>query len=891
MTHRLVTPPRLVATALCCAMSVSVVSGAAAVEQKRSYDLPSGDAATTLNQFAGASGQQIIFMMDKVKGERTNAIAGDYAARDALDRMLAGTGLSAARDPATGAFVVSRARPKGEVGPASDQKPQSKTNTQTMKSPRTLLAVFAGWLAVSNAVDAQTAPASNSSSGNAPPQREEIVVLNAFQVSGVQPSRYQASEATSGGRLATDLATSPQTITVVTNELLKDVRANRVYDGLKYFAGVAESTFPNAQDRLQIRGFQTDGRTLDGFKSQLTLVTNYDAALVDRIEVVMGPSAILSPTGSPGGTVNIVSKKPLFRSQSSLTVEAGLWDAGGVVIDSTAPLGEKVAYRVVSVFRDTDQYYDNAGARSFALLPSLTYVIKPGTELTAMAQIERKKSTNYQGVPIDPSSGTYNTARILSGIPRTLGFYDRDGLFRRDRSILFKAFLTSKVTDHLSARVALNYQDTTSDSPGMNLGGASGGGVDPSTGAFTPGVVYGPGPTFTPSAAPAVSRTYSYGGAQGTTYLEQFDFQNDWAYKREFAGMKSTTAAGYAHNAWNPVANATNVQGPISGSPINIDQPVIAPYTTGANNFVQTITLRQHQFYLQESISAFADKLNVAAGLSRIQVDRRTLNQLTNVPTIIDAQKVSKNYGVVFAPIPLASIYYGYAENAVPVASTTAPAGTPPFSEGIQHEYGIRLNALDKRLQASWVYFDIAQTGVSIANPGNLAVPRPNPPLNPILTDNTSKGWEMKFSFQVMNELTLIGSYTKFKNRNFFKQPVRGTADEMGAILARYAFSSSSLKGLSLTLGANYLGKRPGDSPFGLTAASTPTNLIPVLPSFYLSSRTIVDLGLSYATRSWEFQVNVDNAMNEDYILASLTRFLVFPGPTTNLRVGATYRF
>ena len=87
MSHRLITPPRLVATALCCAMSVSAVAGAAAVEQKRSYNLPSGAAATTLNQFAGASGQQIVFMMEKVKGERTHAVAGDYAARDALESV------------------------------------------------------------------------------------------------------------------------------------------------------------------------------------------------------------------------------------------------------------------------------------------------------------------------------------------------------------------------------------------------------------------------------------------------------------------------------------------------------------------------------------------------------------------------------------------------------------------------------------------------------------------------------------------------------------------------------------------------------------------------------------------------------------------------------------
>jgi iron complex outermembrane receptor protein len=757
--------------------------------------------------------------------------------------------------------------------------------------PRLFLGLLVLLSACSFAAGQSAAPASTAVSPNGA-QPDETVELNAFQVKGTQPNRYQASEATSGGRLATDLATSPQTITVVTNELLKDVDAKRVYDGLKYFAGVAESTIPNGLDRLQIRGFQTDGRTVDGFKSQLALGGNLDPALVDRIEVVMGPSAILSPTGSPGGTVNVVSKKPLFRTQGSISVEAGLWDAGGVVIDSTAPLSEKVAYRIVGAFRNYDQYYDNAGSRSFSLLPSLTYVIKPGTELTVMGQIERSKVTNYLGLPIDPSAGTYTTARLLSGISRTLGLYDKDNIVRKDWNNQFRAFLTSKLTDHLSARVGLNYQNTTSYTTQLTISGTTGGGVNPLTGAYTPGIVYGPGPTYTPSPAPAASRTFSYGGSNGTTYLEQYDFQNDWAYKREFAGVKSSTAAGYAYVAENPVAGLTNNQGPITSAAINIDQPVLTPFTsTGPNNFVQTITLRQHQFYAQESLSAFADKLNVAAGLSRIKVNRTTLNLLTNAPTIIDAQTTSKNYGVVFTPIPAASVYYGYSENASPVASTTAPAGTPAFSEGIQHEYGVRVHAFEKRLQLGWVYFDIAQTGVSIANPGNLAVPPPSPPLNPLLTDNTSKGWETNFSYDVGHGLTLLGSYTKFKNRNFYHQPVRGTADETGALLARYDFSAWVTKGLSMTLGANYLGKRPGDSPFGLTAASTPTNLIPVLPAFYLPARTLVDWSLNYTTKSWAFQANVDNLLNKDYLLASLSRFSVYPGPKTNLRASATYKF
>ena len=175
MSWPLASSKPLLKVALCCALSVSVVSGAAAVEQKRSYNLPSGDAASTLNQFAGASGQQIIFMMDKVKGERTNAVAGDYAARDALDRMLAGTGLSAARDPATGAFVVSRKPKQGEVGPVSDPQPTTKPKPMKASLTRRAAALLAGWLASLAASDAQSV-------SPAPAGSNETVSLSPFEV-------------------------------------------------------------------------------------------------------------------------------------------------------------------------------------------------------------------------------------------------------------------------------------------------------------------------------------------------------------------------------------------------------------------------------------------------------------------------------------------------------------------------------------------------------------------------------------------------------------------------------------------------------------------------------------------------------------------------------------
>ncbi len=156
MLPRLATTPHVFAGTLCCA--VSLTAAVSVAEPRRSYNLPKGDAATTLNQFAGASGRQIVFMMDKVRGEQTNAIVGEFAPREALERMLAGTALTVAQDAATGAFVVSRKRAAeaaGAKGEANSAQPTKPDITMTRPS---FLRRAAAWLVLLTAqpLSAQT---------------------------------------------------------------------------------------------------------------------------------------------------------------------------------------------------------------------------------------------------------------------------------------------------------------------------------------------------------------------------------------------------------------------------------------------------------------------------------------------------------------------------------------------------------------------------------------------------------------------------------------------------------------------------------------------------------------------------------------------------------------
>ena len=477
MTNRLVTPPRLVATALCCAMSVSVVAGAAAVEQKRSYDLPSGDAATTLNQFAGASGQQIIFMMDKVKGERTNAVAGDYAARDALDRMLAGTGLSATRDPATGAFVVSRKPQKGEVGPVSDQQPKHK-ETMTPKSPfarlTAVLATFA--TAIASAQPAAPAPGTVS-------PKEEAIVLSPFTVDTSKDYGYRRTNAITATRVGTAIIDTPLNIQVIGADFLKDLGVDNIQDAFRYTSGITTDAGNEFRPSLRIRGFSPSSLFRDGFLRYY----NFDIDGIEQIEVVKGPNAVFFGRTAPGGIINYTTKKPQFTHATR--IETTLGDHSyykGLIDTQGTALGGKLAARVIASKVDTESWLDEKTQKKDFVLTNVIY--RPLASLELYAALEHTnnyyRGTGAYGMVYSrafeaakangssPAAETkddwrkrvFATTGVLPALydgpwfPRGYGFNKNGhGSYEEGRDTAFDLQAKWKLAEHLNLRLAYNH--------------------------------------------------------------------------------------------------------------------------------------------------------------------------------------------------------------------------------------------------------------------------------------------------------------------------------------------------------------------------------------------------------------------------------------------------
>jgi iron complex outermembrane recepter protein len=372
MSPHLVTPPRLVATALCCAMSVSAVPGATAGEQ-RSYNLPSGDAATTLNQFAEASGQQIVFMMDKVKGERTNAVAGRYDARNALDRMLAGTGLSATRDPATGAFVVSRKSQKGEVGPASDQQPKPKP--MPPKSVPTKLGVALAAFA-SAILNAQTTPPASL------PQ-DETVTLSPFTVNSSKDDGYTAANSLAGGRLASPLQEMASSVSVLTREFLDDIAATDLLSASQYFTNSIPGNPGGMNDYgVSLRGFPSGFLYRNFFISYV----NPDTYVTERLDSARGPNALVFGDTKAGGTLNLSTKQAKFRNFGQIAYrynsEGGF---GRTTVDANYKLTDRLAVRGGALYQDENDWVD------------FTYIRRQGAYLTGTWNPFPKTSVRIEG--------------------------------------------------------------------------------------------------------------------------------------------------------------------------------------------------------------------------------------------------------------------------------------------------------------------------------------------------------------------------------------------------------------------------------------------------------------------------------------------------------------
>ena len=159
--------------------------------------------------------------------------------------------------------------------------------------------------------------------------------------------------------------------------------------------------------------------------------------------------------------------------------------------------------------------------------------------------------------------------------------------------------------------------------------------------------------------------------------------------------------------------------------------------------------------------------------------------------------------------------------------------------------------------------------------------------------NQVSKGWEVEGSYAVNTNLTIFGNYSKLEARQATGLRIRGTPDESAAVYADYRFTEGPLTGFGFNVGLDYKTDMVGENVSGYTTTKPlPGDQFVLLqPSFLVDGRTLVNVGLTYRAENWTARVQLNNALDEDYVLAAGSRTSVIVGDPRNVRASVTYEF
>ncbi|AOK38718.1 hypothetical protein WL90_31145 [Burkholderia cenocepacia] len=266
-----------------------------------------------------------------VAGRQAPAVSGQMSLRDALDRLLAGTGLNAvARGDKTYVIEASASGPQRGLPEATDSVlPTIEVNASAISDNLGFVTEF-------------------------------------------------SSAAT---RTDTPISLIPQSIQVLNRKLLESQGAQSVSSALAYLGGVTTSNFGGVQSQVTIRGFNAPV-TVNGLPTALGLSSQVAGALsipidgIEKVEVLRGADSILAGSMDPGGIVNVVTKRPTDKPVREVTMQVGSFGDWKQAIDLGGPFGgdKRLTYRfVLSAERTGESAYGYDGAKSLYVAPSVSW--------------------------------------------------------------------------------------------------------------------------------------------------------------------------------------------------------------------------------------------------------------------------------------------------------------------------------------------------------------------------------------------------------------------------------------------------------------------------------------------------------------------------------------
>ena len=570
-------------------------------------------------------------------------------------------------------------------------------------------------------------------------------------VTGERPqARVESPKATA------DLLDTPQTVTVISDQVLRRQNLLTLRDALATVPGI---TFGAGEggggygDAINLRGYAASTDiTQDGVRDSAQY-SRTDPFNLQQIEIYNGANSVFNGSGSVGGTINLVSKVPQGDDLNILSAALGTDDYFRATADINQRISEDVAVRLNAMFhrndvpgRDVEHY------RRWGVAPAITFGIGGPTSFTLAYFHQRDDNVPIYGIP-------YFRNRLNDGPLPEADDSDYFGYRNFDEQETVVDRLTAtfrqEITERVSLRSLARWQKVDQHSQTSAPQGSfclSATGRQP--------VSPGPDdPAGAPCAAAVTLVTAGQGPAVGTINVvippgfyqpsgprtllrdqsnELFYSQTDFRVESGEAGRLHNILVFGASFAWEDYHFATGTFARnAAGAPVLLPQESISDPTgvyTGPVNYRETGRSRgssnNQAFYAFDTLEIgpmfelnagiryeWAEGLFQAVSLPSYPPGTTPPTALALLPQRSDEQLFSYRFGAVFKPTPRTSLYIAYGNARTPTSATvrlgcgvpTAAGAPDPCAAAPEtarnYEIGAKADLLNRRLQVTAALF------------------------------------------------------------------------------------------------------------------------------------------------------------------------------------------
>jgi iron complex outermembrane receptor protein len=385
---------RLLAAVAVCSVALLGTSQPSTAKGDPTFELniPAQDLGGALQAFGAAVNDQVLYSRDVVEGLRSTEVKGEFTSNAAIQILLKGSGVHVERT-ASGVLLIgqpSSAHPEatraGDGLHSADTNPTDKEGRKSSPDKFRLAEVDQEVRASSAAVEKSDAGASEKA--------PEVVVTG---------YRFLDEDTSGTTNLPLPIEEVPQSISLVNTDFIKAADLKSIGEIAQYTAGAFfNGDIPSYGTTLELRGFSA-GYAIDG----LTVgdyIAEPDAATLERLEIVKGPSSVVYGAATPGGLVNLVSKSAAPNTPSYVEALGGSWGRWRIEGQAAGALNGSGTIRGIAVgaHEEANSFIDFVDMNKSVAYGGLNFDLADNLTGFARASYERLKRTAYDGVVTYP---------------------------------------------------------------------------------------------------------------------------------------------------------------------------------------------------------------------------------------------------------------------------------------------------------------------------------------------------------------------------------------------------------------------------------------------------------------------------------------------------------